>query len=515
MKRISSLESVYPYPEDGLGIASEVAYYALWAGAPTVKPTMEVGPLGTLLQTGTWSEEPQTPTAALPYHLKATLRTWTDGQIEVIGPEIIGTYGEKGDPGDDGNDGNGISSEVVWFAVTTTATAPSATIAEIRRIGTKTVYTIDSDDRTEWDTVAPPLTATNKYLWACRMVEYTQTTPTLVGPYIAGTYGEQGESGKVPYPAGTWDAGTTYTPTDRTTPYVERGGQYYILVKTTASKGEDPASSSYSDVWKHMDSFQYMLVNALVAQLARVGAAVFYDDFMMSQYGYHDNTGDLNYEPSEPATWEQLVRYALYGTEGCAKFVPQLLIDFKEGRLLAQNACIKGTVYATDGSFQGKVTAMEGSFTNGNISDCTMEDCKATRGTFEDVTVTGEITSSVQRRTIHVGNGTEYATPLNGSVVYGNEYVELPSLEENEFLEFLIVAPLITRSDTGVKLITNQLASGGGAVIYTSPNIAGGDTVNGYTNVGGTLDLGCGIFKVYGMNTYGTVRWFVQALEQV
>jgi hypothetical protein len=144
-----------------------------------------------------------------------------------------------------------------------------------------------------------------------------------------------------------------------------------------------------------------------------------------------------------------------------------------------------------------------------------MEDCKATRGTFEDVTVTGEITSSVQRRTIHVGNGTEYATPLNGSVVYGNEYVELPSLEENEFLEFLIVAPLITRSDTGVKLITNQLASGGGAVIYTSPNIAGGDTVNGYTNVGGTLDLGCGIFKVYGMNTYGTVRWFVQALEQV
>jgi hypothetical protein len=346
-------------------------------------------------------------------------------------------------------------------------------------------------------------------------VQYTQASPTLIGPYIAGTYGETGDSGKVPYPAGAWDATITYTPTDRTTPYVERDGQYYILVKTTESQGEDPASEDYSDVWKHMDNFQYMLVNALVAKLARVGAAVFYEDFMMSQYGYHDNTGDTNYTPSEPATWEQLVNYALYGTEGCAKFVPELLIDFKNGRLFAQDACIKGTVYATDGSFQGKVTAMEGSFSNGTISDCTMEDCKATRGTFEDVTVTGEITASVQRRKIHVGEGAEEVEPLNGSVVFGNAYVKLPSLEENEFMEVLIIAPCISKNDTGVKLVTNQLASGGGAVIYTSANIAGGDTVNGYTPVGGTRNIGCGIFKVYGININGHVYWFVHALETV
>jgi hypothetical protein len=99
-------------------------------------------------------------------------------------------------------------------------------------------------------------------------------------------------------------------------------------------------------------------------------------------------------------------------------------------------------------------------------------------------------------------------------VVYGNNYVELPSLDEGEFMEVLIIAPLVSRSDSGVTLITNQVTNVNGksvaAAIYTSA-----DVLNGVAYAGVNVSLDCGTFKVYGVNSGGYVRWFVQALEEI
>ncbi len=508
----TATDTLQPYPEDGNGIVSETTYFVVTetdtAPRASVAVEQHIGEEDTYSFAAMgedWSETAQTPTETYKYLWACRYITYTKQKPDLIGPYLVATYSKNGD------DGNGIKSEETYFAVTTTATAPSATILEERRNDGKH-YMLVSDDDTEWDSVAPPLTATNKYLWACRFVQYTQASPTLIGPYIAGTYGETGDSGKVPYPAGAWDATITYTPTDRTTPYVERGGQYYILVKTTESQGEDPASEDYSDVWKHMDNFQYMLVNALVAKLARVGAAVFYEDFMMSQYGYHDNTGDTNYTPSEPATWEQLVNYALYGTEGCAKFVPELLVDFKNGRLFAQDACIKGTIYATNGSFQGKVTATEGSFINGTISNCTMEDCKATRGTFEDVTVTGAITCSKleHKSVVAKEQGTIiYLTDIECDTVvnYGpSTMVFLPLLADGICREYLVLNYAFEEGNMALLNLNFNVVLAkdeDGLEIRDSNDVYYGPAHGNVTSVSN------GVYKVYGTGAGGSTEWHI------
>lgn len=85
--------------DTGLGIKSEVCYYSL-----SKSSTSHLTITTSMIQVG-WTTTPQTPTAEKPYHWKAVLRIWTDETKEIIGPEIIGTYGEKGDKGDKGDSG--------------------------------------------------------------------------------------------------------------------------------------------------------------------------------------------------------------------------------------------------------------------------------------------------------------------------------------------------------------------------------------------------------------------------
>jgi hypothetical protein len=415
-----------------------------------------------------------------------------------------GDPGEKGDQGDKGDDGNGIQSETTYFAVTTTSEAPTAQIAELKRSNKVVGYIVLDEDGNEdtWVTTIPQVTAETRYLWACRLVVYTESEPQLIGPYSAGVYGESGTTGKLPYPAGVWTGGVTYTPTARTTPYVYDNGQYYVLVKDGESVDEQPSKSS-SDVWQHMENYQFLLVNALVADLARIGGAVYYGDCMFSQYGDSANKGSEK-EYTEASEVPQYI-------EDINDFLPYLFINFKTGEMYARKVYIKGEVVATSGKFTGEVNATTGSFKNGKFTDCDAEN-----GSFKNVKVSGEITTSVQRRTLHSGvvNTDEKATLLNGSVVYGNNYVELPSLDEGEFMEVLIIAPLVSRSDSGVTLITNQVTNVNGksvaAAIYTSA-----DVLNGVAYAGVNVSLDCGTFKVYGVNSGGYVRWFVQALEEI
>jgi hypothetical protein len=81
-------------------------------------------------------------------------------------------------------------------------------------------------------------------------------------------------------------------------------------------------------------------------------------------------------------------------------------------------------------------------------------------------------------------------------------------------MEVLIIAPLVSRSDSGVTLITNQVTNVNGksvaAAIYTST-----DVLNGVAYAGVNVSLGCGTFKVHGVNSGGYARWFVQTLEGI
>jgi hypothetical protein len=309
--------------------------------------------------------------------------------------------------------------------------------------------------------------------------------------------GSKGDSGRIPYPAGEWDETTTYQVTDSTAPYVLYGSEYYLLIAEDACKGENPASdvAKNGGQWLKMDSYKAIITEMLVAQLGRIGAAVFYGDYMMSQYGFHDNYGDWDYNPSAPASWAELRSTFADGCEGCGAFVPNLMLDFRNGNLLANNALIRGTVYAENGAFTGEVTATSGSFKNGTFTNCTATNLRATNGTFTDATVSGDFVCNSMRHRAIVTSSSKYTVDLNaetGDVIFGYGgpvTVILPALSENECREFTA----INKSETYQNLtaLTMRFYCQSGPVYYgladstTSAVAAGMFKIVGYGESGG------------------------------
>jgi hypothetical protein len=391
-------------------------------------------------QVPTWTDEPQNPTTSHPYQYAAVRykenAVWGD-----FGTPYLFT-----DKGLTGDTGVGIAADTMYFQATNSTAAPAVTVVSGKF----------SNKAGKWSTASQPLSADTPYLWALRVVDYTDGTQSRSAPYIAGNYSSDiYKATKVPYLAGVWQSTIEYTPTEYETPYVYHNGQYYVLIKTSSSKGENPSADTSADVWAHMEHYQQLIVNALVADLARIGGAVFYqnDDkgvaYMFSQYGYHDDTGDEDYNPAEPAAWADLVAAAM-GEEGSGKFIPQLLLDFRKGKIFAQDAFIRGVIYATDGVFRGTVYANNGSFTG---------EVNATSGKFTNVVVTGDITANYSHHkliTAITDNSTgKLFINLNeqeGDYIIGNgkaTTVYLPELQVGECREYTVVNS-VSSSDTSV-----------------------------------------------------------------
>lgn len=104
-----------------------------------------------------------------------------------------------------------------------------------------------------------------------------------------GLKGQDGSSstggvGKFYYFGGDFDFNPTLTVDDYQAPYVQYGGKYYMYV------GEGPVSTSVVPTadttnWKEIKYEQYFMSDAMFANYAHMGAAIFNRDWMISQYG--------------------------------------------------------------------------------------------------------------------------------------------------------------------------------------------------------------------------------------
>ena len=161
--------------------------------------------------------------------------------------------------------------------------------------------------------------------------------------YPAPENGEKGDTPPIPVPAGEYDSTVTYTNNGVLTPYVLDGKNYYVLVKVGSVCGVDPSDdvANNGDNWMLMENYQAVFVRILMTRLGLIGKAVFWDNYMFSQYGQRGGS-----------TIETEGNYSA-PTEAGGDFTPNILIDFLTGFFRCVNADIRGTVNAEAGKIGG------------------------------------------------------------------------------------------------------------------------------------------------------------------
>ncbi len=138
-------------------------------------------------------------------------------------------------------------------------------------------------------------------------------------------------SSSVTYVADAVKKPLVFQPDNDLTPRI---GKYYYPINvgeyTNISPKDNPS------VWAVAEDYQVVLTDTLVALFAKVGGAVFYGDYMISQFGKDKNGMESNDYDKFP--------------DG---FTPNLLLDFKSGKFVGLDAVISGTIYADSGKIGG------------------------------------------------------------------------------------------------------------------------------------------------------------------
>lgn len=154
-----------------------------------------------------------------------------------------------------------------------------------------------------------------------------------------GLPGPAGERGRMPYPAGFWNADIEYTATDDIAPivYYEAGSTYYVMRRTATIIGvnpmEDYRDNPTTSYWIPFEKYKAIFTEILMANFAKLASAVFYGDYMFSQHG-KDADGDdtTNYGLFDPTK---------IGQSNCP-FTPNLLLDLLLGKFMGLDVDIQG-----------------------------------------------------------------------------------------------------------------------------------------------------------------------------
>lgn len=169
-----------------------------------------------------------------------------------------------------------------------------------------------------------------------------------------GLPGPAGERGRLPFPAGKWDANTTYTATDDITPivYYEDGKTYYVMRKNGSVTGlnpvEDYGNPAGDPTWIPFENLKAIFTEILMSRFAKLASAIFWDDYMFSQHGKDANGNDTkDYSGFDPAKLDQ---------NNCP-FTPNLMIDFLKGKLDGMDMHIRG-----NSVFEGILKGVIGTF---------------------------------------------------------------------------------------------------------------------------------------------------------
>lgn len=162
--------------------------------------------------------------------------------------------------------------------------------------------------------------------------------------------GKEGTDGIMVYPAGVYSADITYTADNETSPVVAYDGNYYMLIRGKSYNGatmpegrrnpaEDVANGGDDVRWRLFEKFNAVFADVVMAAFAKLGGAVFYGDYMISQNGSINGSAVQGEDENGVAYYRQFTDGTTAGT-----FIPNLMLNFKTGDF-----------YAADGIFSGAI----------------------------------------------------------------------------------------------------------------------------------------------------------------
>lgn len=177
-----------------------------------------------------------------------------------------------------------------------------------------------------------------------------------------GKNGREGVDGLIVYPAGYFNPEATYSATDETTPVVKYGENFYVLKRGktyTAAVMPDNRKTPAGDVayggedsrWQLFDKFNAIYTDIIMAEFAKLGEAVFFGDWLISQQGKRNGADSNEYQ---------------YFKDG--SFIPNYAVNFKTGEFISGDASIKGRIDALRGTIGG-FTINENSISYGDVSN--------------------------------------------------------------------------------------------------------------------------------------------------
>ena len=195
----------------------------------------------------------------------------------------------------------------------------------------------DADDNTL--TISSGVTGTVVLSGSCKRVKVYEKTVVITKngekgeQGISGATGNPGPRGKLLYPAGVWDSRKTYDGTDTgKTPFVMYKDKYWVLTATTAVTGVEPLNNSTA--WTEMEQYEAIYTKLLVAENGLVGGSVYNGDYVFSKSGVTIDGQIINPIPSSGYSGftTEIVDKIFTGETVKNKFIPNYLVDFKEGR---------------------------------------------------------------------------------------------------------------------------------------------------------------------------------------
>lgn len=150
----------------------------------------------------------------------------------------------------------------------------------------------------------------------------------------------------IPYPAGPYSSTTQYVCTEAAGPMVEYNGQYYGMYKVGTWIGTNEGRTPQEDyslygtqaTWQLLDKYTALFTEILFAAFAKLGSAVFLDDYMFSQYGIRNGVQSNAYQNFDPSNLDS--------------FRPNVFIDWLRGYFEAQDGYFAGDLSCRSLSLQ-------------------------------------------------------------------------------------------------------------------------------------------------------------------
>lgn len=202
--------------------------------------------------------------------------------------------------------------------------------------GDETMLTLGGDD------IATNLIG-DRIIFELRDADTNETMARTHVPVVRdgadGNDGIDGRDGLMAYPAGSYDNAVTYSATDQSTPIVLYNEQYYALRRGASYRGSEqpstrntpaldvanaPAGESY---WVLFDKFNAVFADIVMADFAKLGSAVFYGDWMISQQGTANGVESTKYEGFKDGSFE-----------------PYFSVNFRTGEMRAASGVFSGSL---------------------------------------------------------------------------------------------------------------------------------------------------------------------------